>query len=51
MNDRDIAIIGYYETKIELINCPPDQVKIGMPVRLAWVKAGDMNFPVFEPHP
>jgi len=34
-----------------LINCPPDRVKIGMPVRLAWVKAGDMNFPVFEPDP
>ncbi|HMA72093.1 MAG TPA: Zn-ribbon domain-containing OB-fold protein [Xanthobacteraceae bacterium] len=32
-----------------LINCPPDQVKIGMPVRLAWVKAGELNFPVFEP--
>ena len=34
-----------------LINCPPDQVKIGMPVRLAWAQAGDMNFPVFEPDP
>jgi len=33
----------------DLINCPPDRVRIGMPVRLAWVKAGDMNFPVFEP--
>jgi uncharacterized OB-fold protein len=32
-----------------LINCPPDQARIGMPVRLAWVKAGDMNFPAFEP--
>ena len=32
-----------------LINCPPERVRIGMPVRLAWVKAGDMNFPAFEP--
>jgi len=32
-----------------LINCPPERVTIGMPVCLAWVKAGDMNFPAFEP--
>jgi uncharacterized protein len=32
-----------------LINCPPESVRIGMPVRLTWVKAGDMNFPAFEP--
>jgi len=32
-----------------LINCAPNRVRIGMPVRLAWVKAGDGNFPAFEP--
>jgi len=32
-----------------LINCSLEEVRIGMPVRLAWVKAGDINFPVFEP--
>lgn len=32
-----------------LVDCPPDRVRIGMPVRLIWVKAGDMNFPAFEP--
>jgi len=30
-------------------NCSLEEVRIGMPVRLAWVKAGDINFPVFEP--
>ena len=32
-----------------LVNCSPEQVRIGMAVKLAWVKAGDANFPVFEP--
>jgi uncharacterized protein len=32
-----------------LINCPRDRVKIGMPVRLTWVRAGEANFPAFEP--
>lgn len=32
-----------------LINCAPDRARIGMPVRLTWVMAGDENFPAFEP--
>ncbi len=32
-----------------LVGCAPDAVKIGMAVKLAWVKAGEDNFPAFEP--
>jgi uncharacterized OB-fold protein len=32
-----------------LVGCPVDAVKIGMPVKRAWVKAGEDNFPAFEP--
>jgi uncharacterized OB-fold protein len=32
-----------------LIGCATDAVKIGMKVKLAWVKAGEDNFPAFEP--
>jgi len=32
-----------------IINCDPSKVEIDMPVRLAWVKAGEDNYPVFEP--
>lgn len=33
-----------------LVNCAPDEVRIDMPVRLAWVRIGDdFAYPVFEP--
>ena len=32
-----------------IINCDTTKLKIGMPVKLAWVKAGETNYPVFEP--
>jgi len=32
-----------------IVNCDPATVKIDMPVRLSWVKAGEENYPVFEP--
>ncbi|MBI2206914.1 MAG: Zn-ribbon domain-containing OB-fold protein [Candidatus Rokubacteria bacterium] len=33
-----------------VINCPVDQVRIGMPVRVTWTKIGDETmFPLFEP--
>jgi uncharacterized OB-fold protein len=32
-----------------LVNCEPGKARIGLPVRLTWVKAGAMNFPAFEP--
>lgn len=32
-----------------LIGCAPDAARIGMAVKLAWVKAGEDNFPAFEP--
>jgi uncharacterized OB-fold protein len=32
-----------------IINCDPKTVKIGMAVKLAWVQAGTVNYPVFEP--
>ncbi len=32
-----------------VIGCAPEAVQIGMAVKLAWVKAGEDNFPAFEP--
>ena len=32
-----------------VIGCAPEAVRIGMAVKLAWVKAGEDNFPAFEP--
>ena len=32
-----------------IINCDPKTVRIDMPVRLVWAKAGDSVFPAFEP--
>lgn len=32
-----------------IVNCANDEITIGMPVRLAWVDAGEYNYPVFEP--
>ena len=34
---------------VNLVDCPPEAVCIGMAVSLAWVKAGEMNFPAFAP--
>ncbi len=33
-----------------VVNCAPEEVRIGMPVRVVWTKIGDeMTFPLFEP--
>lgn len=33
-----------------LVNCPLDQVRVGMPVKLTWADIADkFKFPVFEP--
>jgi uncharacterized protein len=35
-----------------LVNCAPDKVRIGMPVRLCWERlSDDINQPCFEPVP
>ena len=32
-----------------IVNCAPDDVRIGMPVRVAFEKAADVYLPLFEP--
>lgn len=32
-----------------IVNCPNDQIRIGMPVKLAWVDRHGAPYPVFEP--
>src|SRR5271163_2183804 len=32
-----------------IVNCVPDDVRIGMPVRVSFEKAGDVYLPLFEP--
>jgi hypothetical protein len=32
-----------------VVNCPPSQVRIGMPVSLTWQERGGNPFPAFEP--
>ncbi len=32
-----------------VVNCPRDEIHIGMPVRLAWIERWGAPFPVFEP--
>jgi uncharacterized protein len=32
-----------------VIDCEPEDMKIGMKVELAWAEAGDYKFPVFRP--
>lgn len=32
-----------------IINCPPDAIMHGMPVRLTWIAIGDLEWPAFEP--
>jgi uncharacterized OB-fold protein len=32
-----------------IVNCPPDEVAIGMPVRVLFEQQGDVFVPVFEP--
>lgn len=34
-----------------IVNCPKEEIIIGMPVRLAWVEEDGMPMPVFEPAP
>ena len=34
-----------------VINCPPEDVKVGMPVRLAWIERWGAPYPVFESDP
>ena len=32
-----------------IVNCPPEQVRIGMPVRLTFVRDEDVYLPMFAP--
>lgn len=32
-----------------IVNCDPKAIRVDMPVRLVWAKAGEVNYPVFEP--
>ena len=32
-----------------VVGCPPEDVTIGMPVKLTWDTVGDRTMPVFEP--
>ena len=32
-----------------VVNCPADEVAIGMPVQLTWIDRNGAPFPVFEP--
>jgi uncharacterized OB-fold protein len=32
-----------------VVNCPPEQLHIGMPVELTWIDRAGAPFPVFEP--
>ena len=34
-----------------VVNCDPEAVRIGMPVRVVFEKAGDVHLPLFEPDP
>ena len=34
-----------------VVNCPPERLDIGLPVRLAWTERYGAPFPVFEPRP
>jgi len=32
-----------------LVNCEPDDVRVGMRVRVCWTPTGEYQFPLFEP--
>jgi uncharacterized protein len=32
-----------------IVNCPLDEVRIGLPVQLTWIERWDAPYPVFEP--
>jgi hypothetical protein len=32
-----------------VVNCPPEEIRIGLPVALAWIDRAGAPFPVFEP--
>ena len=34
-----------------VVNCPPGEVRIGMPVRVVFEKRDDVHIPLFEPEP
>ena len=34
-----------------VVNCPPGEVRIGMPVRVVFEKRDDVHIPLFEPQP
>ena len=34
-----------------VINCPLEEIRIGMPVRLTWIERWGAPYPVFEPAP
>ncbi len=46
------AMVELYEgirIPSNIINCPVDQVRIGMPVELAWIEESKEVIPVFKP--
>ena len=34
-----------------IVHCPPDEIRLGMPVRLTWVERDGVDVPAFEPRP
>jgi uncharacterized OB-fold protein len=32
-----------------VVNCPPEELRIGLPVALTWIDRAGAPFPVFEP--
>jgi uncharacterized OB-fold protein len=34
-----------------VVNCPQEEIRIGMPVRLTWIERWGAPYPVFEPDP
>lgn len=51
-----IAIVAFPEQDglrltTNVVGCPPEDVHIGMPVRVAFEQHGEVWFPVFEPDP
>lgn len=35
----------------DIVGCPPDQVHVGMPVRVTFEQQGEVFVPIFEPDP
>ena len=46
-----VALVEQPELRLtsDLVNCAPEQVRIGLPVRAAFIDCGEIFVPVFEP--